>query len=295
MTKILVTGSLAIDQILSSPQNFKEMIDMRQSSLSVSLFAPTIEIRHGGCAGNIAYALAQLGIAHDVKSVIGNNASDYFEKLKDAGVNTEHIQEDPFNPTATCIIFSDAVNNQINAFNPGAMATQYRDKSISPDTEVIIIAPNDFGEMLEWSQLASSQGVKFRVFDPGQAIHAMPKEVLIDCMVRATHIVVNESELAKLDSIALTKFCNGNGILIITAGEHGCYIRGATGTTHVPPVRVDNVVDTTGAGDSFRSGLLWGIINNKIEEGCELGAKVASYKIQSFGGQSYTLPAELRV
>ena len=47
---------------------------------------------------------------------------------------------------------------------------------------------------------------------------------------------------------------------IVTCGENGCVVADReAGTLNVPVLRVPNIVDTTGAGDTFRAGLCYGL------------------------------------
>lgn len=71
-----------------------------------------------------------------------------------------------------------------------------------------------------------------------------------------------ESELSKLGEYCLSK---GVKSVIITLDERGCLIYsnkdGVYTEDFVPSVKVNNVVDTTGCGDSFAGGLAFGLIN----------------------------------
>ena len=59
---ILICGSLAFDTITTFPGRFAEQILPDQVHiLNVSFLVPTLRREFGGCAGNIAYSLAQLG------------------------------------------------------------------------------------------------------------------------------------------------------------------------------------------------------------------------------------------
>ncbi|WP_299344141.1 PfkB family carbohydrate kinase, partial [uncultured Maritalea sp.] len=44
----------------------------------------------------------------------------------------------------------------------------------------------------------------------------------------------------------------------VTHGEEGCYVIDADGVQHVPTTPVKRLIDTTGAGDMFAAGFLYG-------------------------------------
>ena len=75
--------------------------------------------------------------------------------------------------------------------------------------------------------------------------------------------------LSTLDSIIDTT--------IITMGNDGCVISEEGKHTHVPSNNVENVVDTTGAGDAFSAGFIVGKLRNRdIIECAKMGHDVAA-------------------
>ncbi|MDE1185408.1 MAG: ribokinase [Pantoea sp.] len=77
------------------------------------------------------------------------------------------------------------------------------------------------------------------------------------------------------------------GKVIITLGEKGAVL-GANGTaTHYPAVFCPDVVDTTGAGDSFIGGIAYCIVNDiPLTQAIPFAAEISSCSIQKYGGQS---------
>jgi len=56
-----------------------------------------------------------------------------------------------------------------------------------------------------------------------------------------------------------------------------------------PPSRRKKVEDPTGAGDSFRGGLISGLVRGKdIEESARMGSVCASFAVECYGTQEYT-------
>ncbi len=73
-------------------------------------------------------------------------------------------------------------------------------------------------------------------------------------------------------------------ICAITLGEKGSVIVNNDNVIEINPIKVDKVVDTTGAGDLFASGFLYGISNKKELKECGHMASVASAEIISHYG-----------
>jgi sugar/nucleoside kinase (ribokinase family) len=77
------------------------------------------------------------------------------------------------------------------------------------------------------------------------------------------------------------------GVLaVLTRGAAGCVVVTASGPVEVPAAPVDRVVDTTGAGDLFAAGFLYGITNGlPPEEAARLGGVCAAEVISHVGAR----------
>ena len=72
----------------------------------------------------------------------------------------------------------------------------------------------------------------------------------------------------------------------ITAGAKGAYVVENGVMTHVPANKVDKIVDTSGAGDAFAAGFLYGLSQGQpAPEAATVGAGWASAIIQHFGAE----------
>jgi pseudouridine kinase len=80
--------------------------------------------------------------------------------------------------------------------------------------------------------------------------------------------------------------------VVITLGEQGICCQSNEGWVHLPPLPVD-VVDVTGAGDSFAAGFLFGVAAGEpISRACRLGLAAASLTLQTEHSVSPLLRAE---
>lgn len=74
-------------------------------------------------------------------------------------------------------------------------------------------------------------------------------------------------------------------VTILTDGSYGSYL-GQPGkkVVHLPPFPISNMVDSTGAGDAFRAGTLYGLNHHMtIGHACRFGAAAAALKVQHIG------------
>jgi fructokinase len=66
------------------------------------------------------------------------------------------------------------------------------------------------------------------------------------------------SETPDIKDAAKRLFSENLDIVVITHGEHGCYYKTAKYEGAIPAIKV-KVVDTTGAGDAFNAGFIYGL------------------------------------
>jgi adenosine kinase len=290
----LICGSLAFDTIMSFEGRFAEQIMPEQLHiLNVSFLVPTLRREFGGCAGNIAYSLTQLGGSALPMATVGNDGQDYVAHLRNKGISTEFIREIAGSYTAQAMIMTDRDNNQITAFHPGAMSHAHASE-IKPrsDIKLGIISPDGRDAMLLHAAQFKAASIPF-VFDPGQGLPMFNGEELTHFIDQASWVTVNDyegrmlSERCGLNSSDISRRVQG---LVVTLGAQGCEVWVDGVMTHVPPAKAVQLVDPTGCGDAFRGALLFGLERGwSLVDSCALGNRVGAHKIATPGCQNYTL------
>ncbi|MBU7575044.1 MAG: carbohydrate kinase family protein [Hydrogenophaga sp.] len=292
---ILVCGSLAFDTIMTFEGRFAEQILPSQLHiLNVSFLVPGLRREYGGCAGNIAYGLRQLGADAVPLAMLGNDGGEYLDRLRELGVDTRHVSSSAESYTAQAMIMTDRDNNQITAFHPGAMSTAH-DNPVPrrDDLKVAIISPDGRDAMLTHARQLHEAGVPF-VFDPGQGLPMFNGEELRQFIGLASWVTLNDYEAQMLcDRTGLTLDAIAAQVrgLIVTLGAEGCDVwDGGSAKVRVAGLPATTVVDPTGCGDAFRAALLHGLEQGWPLQRCaELGNRMGAVKIASRGGQNYTL------
>ena len=290
----VICGSLAFDTIMGFEGRFAEQILPGQLHiLNVSFLVPGLRRDFGGCAGNIAYSLKQLGGVPLPMAALGTDGADYLARLQQQGISTEFVLQVPDLYTAQAMIMTDRDNNQITAFHPGAMMQAHGTKiAARADIRLGMISPDGRDAMLQHAQQFHATGIPF-VFDPGQGLPMFDGAELSAFIAQATWVTVNDyegkmlSERTGLDSAEISRRTQG---LIVTLGGDGCEVWVGGEKTLVPPVKAAEVVDPTGCGDAWRGALLFGLERGWDLVRCaRLGNQVGAIKIASRGPQNYSL------
>jgi adenosine kinase len=294
----LICGSLAFDTITDFPGRFAQQILPEQVHiLNVSFLVPTLRREYGGCAGNIAYTMRQLGGQPLVMAALGNDGGDYMARLSDWGLDTSLVRVAQDTYTAQAIIITDQDNNQITAFHPGAMSQAHLTSAPRrADIKLGIIAPDGRDAMLQHAEQMAALGIPF-VFDPGQGLPMFDGAELKRFVEQASWVAVNDYEgrmLCDRTGISLERLSRSHlrGV-IVTLGAEGCEVWQQGVRTHVPGVAAAEVVDPTGCGDAFRGALLHGLeLGWSLERCVALGNRVGALKIAQRGGQNHRVPAD---
>ena len=294
----LICGSLAFDTIMGFEGQFAQQILPEQLHiLNVSFLVPTLRRDFGGCAGNIAYAMRQLGGVPLPMAAVGNDGADYLDRLTQLGISTEFVRQEQETYTAQAMIMTDRANNQITAFHPGAMSMAHRTRiEARGDIRLGIISPDGRDAMLEHAEQFHAAGIPF-VFDPGQGLPMFDGKELAHLVELASWVTVNDYEGRMLcDRIgmgldALSRRVQG---LVVTLAADGCEIWQDGQRTHVPGTPAAEVVDPTGCGDAWRGAMLFGLERGWPLARCAaLGNQLGALKIASRGPQNYTVDAAL--
>jgi adenosine kinase len=304
--KVIVLGSLAFDYIMAFEENFVNAvsIDPDNEKYQSTVTAKTRIQRFGGTAGNIAYNLGLLNIAR--VSLFGSVGTDFehlgykthisrFKNI-DIGVDVHH---DLF--TAACYIVNDVKANQMIVFHGGAL-DRSRDIKLSEkitDPENYLYAINSTQSveaMTSFAEQLYEMGIPM-IFDPGQVTPLFPKHTLLDIIRQSEILIGNSYEINQIKvkiELSEENLLDYVKAIIITQGEKGSELLYRDESKQIfkieiPIAKPQKIIDTTGAGDGYRAGILSGLILNlTLLDSCRLGSIVSSFVIETSGAQTQT-------
>jgi len=295
--RTLVCGSLAYDTIMVFPDHFARHILPDQAQvLSVSFQIGEMRREWGGCAGNIAYNLKQIGGEPVVMATVGDDGIEYKERLAALGIAVDGVRHVPGAYTGQAFIITDLDDNQITAFHPGAMNFSHQSRVADvPDIGLGIIAPDGKEGMHSHAAQFAQAGIPF-VFDPGQGMTLFDGPELMSMIGMARYVAVNDYEgrmLAERTGVPLANIAEHVDALIVTLGADGSVVHAGGATYAIPAARPTAVLDPTGCGDAYRAGVLYGIAHGwDWERTGGLASVLGAIKIASRGAQKHALSRE---
>ena len=295
---IVITGSVAYDYLMSFPGKFTDhILPEKIDKISLSFLVDTLKRQHGGNAANIAYSLALLGERPRVVAAVGKDFTPYRETLDRAGVDTSSIKvfEDAY--TASFFCNTDLEGNQIASFYAGAMKHAPELSIVEPSGEapdLVLVSPNEPRAILRSAEQCRESGFPF-MYDPSQQITSMTGDELRSGLQGAKMLILNDYEIGMFTQktgLDQTQILAEVETLVVTLGDKGSVIHTQEGMIEVPTAKPARIVDPTGVGDAYRSGLVKGLVHGiPLDVAGRMGSLAAAYVLETEGPQDhvYTL------
>nr|XP_018905212.1 PREDICTED: ribokinase [Bemisia tabaci] len=308
MSDILVIGSCMIDLVCYTS---------RLPKIGETIYGHTFQIGHGGKGANQCIAAKKLQAKTSLVAKLGDDefGRQYLASLDAHGVSTTHVKlVNGYSSGIAQITVSDKGENQI-VIVPGAnttlSATDIDDAlELIKKAKVVAFQFENPIDAVRYGLQLVKKHKGFTVLNAAPALKEVDSEILqfVDLLC------VNEPEAEVLadmpvisveDSfIAASKLLElGCQTVILTLGAKGAVLASKSNPSpvHVETITVENVVDTTGAGDAFIGALVYFLAYQpslSMEDMVSRSCRVASYSITKPGTQASfptrnDLPSEL--
>lgn len=281
MGKVVVVGSINVDMVFAS--------DIRPKA-GETVLGNSFSLIPGGKGANQAVAAAKLGAESTMIGCVGLDTNGDFsiDNLNAENVDTHCIDVVHDIPTGVAniivaendnsIIVIPGANYEVNKF----VIDKYRDVILSAD--IVLVQLEVPLETVEYTlELCKKNNVRV-LLNPAPAV-----ELSRTMIENASYITPNEHEL----KIILGKDCdieeeikNYPNKIIVTLGSKGVKYFNGNEIVLIPSYKVE-VVDTTGAGDTFCGALAASIVRgDSLDEAIKFANKAAAYSITKLGAQS---------
>jgi len=288
---ILCVGQIVFD-ILVRPVNDRILnLD--------STLVDTISFSNGGDALNVAMICNKMGGSVGFSGKIGNDEKGKFllKKITSCGLNIDGLIIDDASSTSSVIVLIHE-NGGRNFLYEGAANNEFSINDIQLsilDTYTIVFVGGAFmlprfdgeGSAILFKE-ARKQG-KITAMDVSYDATGQWMRIIEPCLKHLDYFMPSIGEAKKISGFDNVKemarefLKRGVKHVIIKMGKDGIYIKDNQVDMYLPSFNVD-VIDTTGAGDSFVAGFLTGIDHGmKLVDCAELGQAAAAHCIQEIG------------
>ena len=261
----------------------------------------------GGSAANTIYGLTRLGIATGFCGAVGDDAEGHLllNDFKKAGTDTSHIITLPGVSSGTVFCLSTLRQRSLYVLAGANSALSFADVDLSYINQADYLHLSSF---VDDAQFALSQkiveGLSPKVklsFSPGALYAARGMKALSPFLARTHIIFINRDEIEKLTGEDFQKAAGmclkaGCKTVVVTLGQGkkdegqtvAAYVRESRNEWFIDagkPSRV-KIIDTTGAGDAFAAGFLFGMLEGKPIETCgRLGHCAARLSLKCSGAR----------
>lgn len=241
--------------------------------------AGRFQIDHGhvlepGGACNLLIAAARIGLSCAALSRVGDDLHGHFllDVLRDEGVDVSAVQISP--DKRTVVVLTLVAGGQ-HTFIGGMIASPDLTipeswKALIASSRALFIEGYAFAELspgMVIDAIGTAQAAGTPIFfDPGPEVHNLGKERLELALAASRVVLLTADEaalatgLAETEAAARALLSYGPEWVVIKQGPAGCMIYEANGTWQIPGYTI-TVLDTSGAGDSFDAGVIYGYLH----------------------------------
>jgi sugar/nucleoside kinase (ribokinase family) len=255
-------------------------------------------VHYGDCSANIAAVAARLGLSTGLGMVVGDDfdTSGYRAHLEVLGVDLAGVEVRAGARSGHSYNFFDRDNGSFCVSHLGVAAGQgdFRPPlDLIAQSRALVVSEMFSPYTLGAIEFAGANGLLTAI----NGMVATAGEQATRFLAAADILFLSRGEARALldaqgaaspgDLLAL-----GPRLVVVTEGSAGSLWHDAAGVTRVPAVATSAFVDSTGAGDSFVAGALFGLLRGlDAAEAGRIAATVASFVVEAWGCQT-NLPGE---
>lgn len=269
-----------------------------------------IKMTYGGNGYNESYILKRFGVNVELYSKLGNDEAGHriLDKLNNLGINTEHVLiEDDLSTSINVVLFDEKAERRFLT-NPFGSQRRMSEKDVIDGNldfgnivcfSCMFISPLfDIQSMMRIFRRVKEKSDRILVVDMTKAKNGETIDQLSPLLSYIDYILPNEEELlllgcSNINSGAQELLNNGVGCVVVKRGARGCTVYTRDESFDVKAFSTERLVDTTGAGDSFAAGFIYGLLNKmKLKECAMFANAVASCCVEHIGATEGIISVE---
>lgn len=298
MKKVTIIGAAIVDVLVrpAEPEVFK----------TGSYTAQQIKMTHGGDGLNEATVLRHLGAPVQLVTVLGSDEAgdSVLRRMEQVGLDTGSVQIHPELSTSVNVVLVQKDGQRCFLTDPHASQRQLRpeDITIPSDTGILCFAsifvfPHmKTAEMASLFRTAKAQSITVCA-DMTKRKNGETVEDIAPALQYVDYLFPNDAEAMLItgketpEEAAEVLLEAGVGTVVVKCGARGCYVKRADTSFWSPAVQGVTCMDTTGAGDSFVGGFLYGLAQELPLEDCvDLANRCGARAVEHIGATTWIAP-----
>ena len=306
-------GNAIVDVLSNSDDDFIEKHNLIKSSMTIvdaetaerlyGFMDSNMEVSGGSAANTIACIASVGGSGAFIGKVCQDQLGDVFTNdIRRAGVSYETKPDVDGEPTARCLIYvTPDAERTMQTFLGActALGPNDIDEQVIISSKVIYLEgylydpPQAKAAFIKAARLAKKAGRKVALSLSDPFCVDRHRRAFVDLVHNHVDILfANEDEIKSLYQVdifdeALEKVRGNCDIIALTRGSQGSIIVSGDETYVLLAEQTQDIVDTTGAGDSYAAGFLYGLTQGKDLKMCgRIGGILAADIISNYGARS---------
>ncbi len=274
------------------------------------VFVSDLKLFSGGAAANTAFVCAKLNLKTAFIGKLGRNdtfGTMIINDFNKADLNTDLIKySNEYTTGSAYVALNKEGDRRIYAHSGAAnylSKKDIREDELSSAKILFLSSLKNLEPFVIAAEIGKRKNIPL-ILNPGMLIieqgftnikNLLEKVDILIISQREFQVLFHVSEESFNLNIAQEKsenlFSIGIKVLIITIGKKGALLVTPNSAQIIPPFKPDRVVDTTGAGDAFSAGFVYGFFQNlsfeldDLKNDAKIGNFVASKCIEKLGAR----------
>jgi len=274
------------------------------------VFVSDLTLLSGGAAANTAYACGKLGLVSAFLGKLGENdvfGSKIIEDFNEVNVSTALLKYSKQYGTGSAYVALNKEGDRRIYAHSGAANYLSKEDVIEQEllvTKVIFLSSlKNLEPFIEAANIGRKNKITV-ILNPGMLIIDQGLVNLKELLGKIDIFILSQREFSTLLNIqekieektivenASTLLELGIKVLIVTMGERGAFLLTDQESELIPSTKISQVIDTTGAGDAFSAGFIYGFVKNlsyafeDLKQNVKIGNFIAGECIQKLGARN---------
>jgi len=275
------------------------------------VFVSNFQLLSGGAAANTAYACARLGLKTAFIGKLGYNdefGHKIMEDFKEVSLDTTLIKYSKDHGTGSAYVaINEKGDRRIYAYSGAAnflSTDDIKSEDIVKAKTIFLSSLRNITPFKKAAKIAKKNNIPI-ILNPGMLIIEQGFDNLKKLFSFTDILIISKREFQNLFHLEEKKlnqqlieqktknlFRLGIKVIILTMGKKGAIICNSEKSDLINPIFINQVIDTTGAGDAFSAGFIYGFIRNlsfkfkDLKSNVTIGNIIAGNCVQELGARN---------